>query len=43
MVADGAVILDIGGESTRPGAEAVSTQEELDRVMGCDSTPVFAR
>lgn len=34
MVADGAVILDIGGESTRPGAEAVSTQEELDRVMG---------
>jgi dihydropteroate synthase len=34
MVADGAVILDIGGESTRPGAEAVSTQEELDRVIG---------
>jgi dihydropteroate synthase len=34
MVADGAVILDIGGESTRPGAEGVSTQEELDRVIG---------
>ena len=34
MVADGASILDIGGESTRPGAVPVSTQEELDRVMG---------
>ena len=33
MVADGADIIDIGGESTRPGAPAVSTQEELDRVM----------
>lgn len=29
----GAHILDIGGESTRPGAEAVSLQEELDRVL----------
>ncbi len=29
----GADILDIGGESTRPGAEAVSPQEELDRVL----------
>ncbi|MDB1144814.1 MAG: dihydropteroate synthase [Alcaligenaceae bacterium] len=29
----GADILDIGGESTRPGSEAVSVQEELDRVM----------
>ena len=34
MVADGATILDIGGESTRPGAATVSLQEELDRVMG---------
>ena len=34
MVVDGAAILDIGGESTRPGAARVSTQEELDRVMG---------
>lgn len=33
MVTDGAAILDIGGESTRPGAEPVSTQQELDRVM----------
>jgi dihydropteroate synthase len=32
-VADGADILDIGGESSRPGAMAVSLQEELDRVM----------
>ena len=33
MVADGAAVLDVGGESTRPGATAVSVQEELDRVM----------
>jgi dihydropteroate synthase len=30
---DGAAILDIGGESTRPYAEEVSTQEELGRVL----------
>lgn len=30
---EGADILDIGGESTRPGAAEVSTQEELDRVI----------
>lgn len=34
MVTDGAAILDIGGESTRPGAAPVSLQEELDRVIG---------
>jgi len=33
MLADGAAILDIGGESTRPGAPEVGVQEELDRVM----------
>ena len=33
MVADGADILDIGGESTRPGAEPVSEGEELRRVL----------
>lgn len=33
LVEDGAQILDIGGESTRPGAEPVSVTEELDRVM----------
>lgn len=33
MVAEGAGILDVGGESTRPGAAAVSEQEELDRVI----------
>jgi dihydropteroate synthase len=33
MVAAGAAILDIGGESTRPGAEPVSLQEEMDRVL----------
>jgi len=33
MIAEGADIIDIGGESTRPGAEAVGVQEELDRVM----------
>ncbi|WP_372880555.1 dihydropteroate synthase [Psychromonas sp.] len=33
MVKQGASILDIGGESTRPGAEDVSEQAELDRVI----------
>ncbi len=33
MLRDGAAILDVGGESTRPGAAAVSEQEELDRVV----------
>ena len=33
LVEQGADILDIGGESTRPGAEKVSLQEELDRVI----------
>lgn len=33
MVLDGATILDIGGESTRPGATAVSLDEERDRVL----------
>jgi dihydropteroate synthase len=33
LVADGADILDVGGESTRPGAEAVSEDEELRRVV----------
>jgi dihydropteroate synthase len=33
MLQDGADIIDIGGESTRPGAKAVSEQEELDRVI----------
>lgn len=32
MLQDGAAILDIGGYSTRPGADQVSTQEEMDRV-----------
>ena len=33
MVAEGVDIIDIGGESTRPGAERVSAEEELDRVI----------
>lgn len=33
MVDEGAAIIDIGGESTRPGAAAVSEQEELDRIV----------
>ncbi len=33
MINDGATIIDIGGESTRPGAEPVSAQEEQDRVL----------
>ena len=33
MVAQGADIIDVGGESTRPGSEPVSEKEELRRVM----------
>lgn len=33
MVKDGASILDIGGESTRPGAAEVSLEQELERVI----------
>lgn len=33
MVEEGAAIIDIGGESTRPSAAPVSLQEELDRVI----------
>lgn len=33
MIADGADIIDIGGESTRPGSEFVSAQQEMDRVI----------
>ncbi len=33
LVKDGAEIIDIGGESTRPGAAVVSEQQELDRVI----------
>jgi len=33
MIRDGATIIDIGGESTRPGATPVSVKEELQRVI----------
>lgn len=33
MVEEGAAIIDVGGESTRPGALPVSVQEEIDRVL----------
>lgn len=33
MIGDGADIIDIGGESTRPGSAEVSQQEEIDRVV----------
>lgn len=33
MAEAGASIIDVGGESTRPGAQAISEQEELDRVV----------
>lgn len=38
FVAEGAAIIDVGGESTRPGAPSVSLQEELDRVVGVVET-----
>jgi len=33
MVAQGADIIDVGGESSRPGAEPVSTQQEIERII----------
>ena len=33
MVQDGADIIDIGGESTRPGSDRITVKEELDRVL----------
>ncbi|CAL1241228.1 Dihydropteroate synthase [Candidatus Methylocalor cossyra] len=33
MIAEGVDIIDIGGESTRPGAEPVSAEVQIDRVM----------
>ncbi len=34
LAGEGAHILDIGGESTRPGADPVTVEDELDRVVG---------
>jgi len=33
MAEEGAAIIDVGGESTRPGAQAVSAAEELERIL----------
>ena len=33
MLENGADIIDIGGESTRPGSDPVSTNEELNRII----------
>ncbi|HES7585283.1 TPA: dihydropteroate synthase, partial [Streptococcus pyogenes] len=33
MIADGAKIIDVGGESTRPGCQFVSATDEIDRVV----------
>ncbi len=33
MLDEGALIIDVGGESTRPGADPVSVEEELERVL----------
>jgi dihydropteroate synthase len=34
MISEGADIIDIGGESSRPGSDPVSDAEELDRILG---------
>jgi dihydropteroate synthase len=33
MIADGVDVIDIGGESTRPGADLIEVGEELKRVI----------
>ncbi|HEY5145674.1 MAG TPA: dihydropteroate synthase, partial [Polyangiaceae bacterium] len=43
LVAEGAAIIDVGGESTRPGAVAVETAEELRRVVPVIEGLVAAR
>jgi len=45
MAADGAAIIDVGGESTRPGSDSVSADEQIQRVMPviealCEKTDV---
>ena len=45
MAADGAAIIDVGGESTRPGSDPVSTDEQIQRVVPvikalCEKTDV---
>jgi len=42
LVEEGADILDIGGESSRPGAEPVGLDEELRMVMRCWSLAATA-
>ena len=39
MAAEGAHIVDIGGESSRPGAEPVAAEEELRRYRRCARLP----
>ena len=53
MVSEGAAIIDVGGQSTRPGAQLLTAEEELQRVLPviryitvavtCRSTDVVAR
>lgn len=45
MLKNGANIIDVGGESTRPGADPVSTQQEMDRVLPIleQAIPVFKK
>lgn len=45
MLKNGADIIDVGGESTRPGADPVSVQQEIERVMPILETaiPVFKK
>ena len=39
MIAEGADLIDVGGESTRPHADPVAADEELDRVLPVDRGP----
>ena len=43
MLDEGADIVDIGGESTRPGSQAIGAQEEMDRVLPVIETVLRAR
>ena len=41
MIAEGMDIIDIGGESSRPGSARISTQEEIDKVIDSFTNPIL--
>ena len=38
MIKDGADIIDVGGESTRPGSKTIKDKDEWNRIKKCDKS-----